>query len=85
MIQVRDGLTGLGQALIQGPGSLREEGNLDTDTYGGDHMKMQVEIGMMCLQTKEWRGLLEAARSLERRMVQVLRQNCRGSTALLMP
>lgn len=54
VIQVRDGLTGLGQALIQGPGSLREEGNLDTDTYGGDHMKMQVEIGMMCLQTKEW-------------------------------
>lgn len=45
-------------------------------------MKMQVEIGMMCLQTKEWR---KAARSLKRRMVQVLRQNCRGSMALLMP
>lgn len=81
-IQVRGGHTGLGQSLIQGPGSLWEEGNLDADTYGGDHVKMEVEIRVMCLQTKEWQGLPEAARSLERCTVQVLHQNCRGSTAL---
>lgn len=49
VIQVRAGHTRLGQALIQGPGSLQEEGNLDADTYRGDHVKMKVEIGVMCL------------------------------------
>lgn len=85
-IQVRGGHTGLGQSLIQGPGSLWEEGNLDADTYGGDHVKMEVEIRVMCLQTrngKDCQKLPEAWRDARCRFFTRTAEEARPSDALI--